>query len=75
MSRDDERAIGLCAHCRHARVVETPRSRFWLCERSRHDAGYERYPRLPMLACRGFEQGVPGGGDAAADDERAPGGK
>ena len=56
--------VGLCAGCRHARAVSTPRSRFWLCERSRHDESYDRYPRLPVLACPGFEPGVPLAGDA-----------
>lgn len=60
MNGTDAKAVGLCARCRHARLVETQRSRFWLCERSRHDASYERYPRLPMLACRGFEEGASG---------------
>lgn len=60
--------IGLCAHCRHARTVETPRSRFWLCDRSRHDATYARYPRLPMLACPGHAEGSPRPwNDAAAE--------
>jgi hypothetical protein len=60
MSEHDSKAIGLCAKCRHARTVVTPRSEFWLCERSRTDSSYERYPRLPRLECRGFEPGAPG---------------
>ena len=59
MSFSDPQHAGLCAHCRHARAVETPRSRFWLCERSREDVNYARYPRLPVLACPGFEPGEP----------------
>jgi hypothetical protein len=31
-------------------------SRFVLCERSKTDPDYARYPRLPMLKCAGFEQ-------------------
>jgi hypothetical protein len=46
---------GLCERCRHAREVTTPRSAFVLCERSRDDPRFERYPRLPVLACPGFE--------------------
>jgi hypothetical protein len=61
MSVPDERNVGLCARCRHARQVATPRSLFWLCERSRTDATYARYPRLPMLDCPGFEAGTPAG--------------
>ena len=35
--------------------MTTPRSEFLLCERSRTDSSYARYPRLPMLACPGYE--------------------
>lgn len=61
---------GLCATCRHHRIVETRRgSRFWLCARSRTDPSFPRYPRLPVLACRGYEPGPP------PDDEPSdPGG-
>ncbi len=59
MSRERPDPIGLCAHCRHARIVETPRSRFWLCDKSRHDPAFPRYPRLPVLACAGHEEGAP----------------
>jgi len=48
---------GLCASCRHARVVEGAHSSFWLCQRSRTDPRYPRYPRLPVLACPGHEAG------------------
>ena len=49
-------AVGLCAACAHARVVESRRgSRFWLCARSRTDPAFPRYPPLPVLACRGFD--------------------
>ena len=50
-------AAGLCERCKHQRVVKNTRgSRFSLCERSRTDPGFPRYPRLPVLECRGFEQ-------------------
>jgi len=49
-------AVGLCAACAYARVIKSRRgSRFWLCERSRTDPSFPRYPPLPVLACRGFE--------------------
>jgi hypothetical protein len=59
---------GLCARCQHARVVESRRGgRFLLCERSRTDPSYRRYPSLPVLACPGFEgRGDP---EAAVGDE------
>lgn len=59
---------GLCASCRHARVVDGAHSRFWLCERSRTDPRYPRYPRLPVLQCEGHE---PVGGQ---DGEEPPDG-
>ncbi len=49
--------IGLCADCRFMRVVESARgSKFYLCERSASDPGFPKYPRLPVLQCRGYEQ-------------------
>jgi hypothetical protein len=47
--------VGLCRTCRYARIVTTPRSLFWLCERSAIDPAYAKYPRLPILVCRGHE--------------------
>jgi hypothetical protein len=53
----DPDSAGLCATCRHARVITSSRgSRFILCERSRFDPRYPRYPGLPVLACAGFEE-------------------
>jgi hypothetical protein len=47
---------GLCERCAHQRVVRNTRgSSFSLCERSRSDPAFARYPRLPVLACVGFE--------------------
>lgn len=51
--------VGLCRTCGHARIVQTPRSRFWLCRLSATDPRFERYPRLPILRCEGFLEGVP----------------
>jgi len=28
---------------------------FWMCERSLADPSFARYPKLPVLRCRGFE--------------------
>ncbi len=51
------RGAGLCGECIHARVIETRTgSRFLLCELSRVDDRYPRYPRLPVLRCGGFRQ-------------------
>jgi hypothetical protein len=51
------RLAGLCDSCAHQRVVRNTRgSSFSLCELSRSDAAYPRYPRLPVLECAGYEQ-------------------
>jgi hypothetical protein len=50
-------AAGLCDSCAHQRVVRNTRgSRFSLCERSRTDPAYPRYPRLPVRECPGYER-------------------
>ena len=41
------------------RRVESDRgSIFYLCERFFTDPAYPKYPRLPVLECRGYEQKV-----------------
>jgi hypothetical protein len=52
-------AVGLCSKCRHARLVSTPRTLFWLCALSATDPDFERYPRLPVILCAGHESGEP----------------
>jgi hypothetical protein len=38
------------------RQIESDRgSVFYLCERSAIDASFPKYPRLPVLQCRGYE--------------------
>ena len=52
---------GLCDDCIHQRIVRNTRgSAFSLCERSRTDPSYPRYPRLPVLECRGYEPAAKG---------------
>jgi hypothetical protein len=54
--------IGLCAACRHARVVRSARgSTFYLCQLSAVDVRFARYPHLPIVKCAGYE--------ASANDE------
>jgi hypothetical protein len=49
-------SVGLCATCRFARMQRTARgSVFWRCLRADDDPSFERYPRLPMEECRGYE--------------------
>jgi len=48
--------IGLCADCRHAETVTSSRGAiFYLCRLSLTDPRFAKYPRLPMLVCRGHE--------------------
>jgi len=53
-----EPAAGLCNDCRHQQLVRNTRgSVFSLCRRSRTDPGrFARYPRLPVIACEGYER-------------------
>jgi hypothetical protein len=56
----DQHGAGLCDSCAHQRIVRNTRgSVFSLCERSRTDPGYARYPRLPVLSCAGHEDRAP----------------
>lgn len=56
---------GLCERCSFVRRVANQRdSEFYLCERSRQDARFPKYPQLPVLTCVGFEAA------ATADEER-----
>jgi hypothetical protein len=53
---------GLCDSCAYQRLVRNTRgSTFSLCGRSREDPNYPRYPRLPVLACPGYETSAPAG--------------
>ena len=47
---------GLCAICIHQKELRNDRgSVFSLCLRGITDPDYPKYPRLPVLSCRGFE--------------------
>ena len=53
-------AVGLCLDCRHSRVISNRRgSEFRLCELSRSDRRFSRYPPLPVLRCPGFSREGP----------------
>lgn len=56
-------AAGLCDRCRHQRLIRNTRgSVFSLCERSKTDPDFPRYPRVPVTSCRGFQQRAEGNG-------------
>lgn len=47
--------VGLCAGCVHSKTVKGKHNTFWMCRLSLTDPSFPRYPRLPVLACRGYE--------------------
>jgi len=56
IERDQER-FGLCSDCSFARQVRSDQgSTFLLCGRSKTDPRFPKYPRLPVLACDGYER-------------------
>lgn len=58
MARPD---AGLCDRCAHQQLVPNTRgSVFSLCRRSRDDPDFQRYPRLPVTRCPGYEPGQRG---------------
>ncbi len=59
-SHQDPDGVGLCASCRHADVVVSDRgSRFWRCGLAKIDPSFPKFPRLPVLTCRGYEPASP----------------
>lgn len=49
---------GLCGTCLFCRKVgNRSGSIFLLCERSREEPRYPRYPALPVFRCEGYERG------------------
>jgi hypothetical protein len=56
----EDPAVGLCSHCRNARVQASARGpRYWRCARADRDARYLRYPPLPVRTCPGHDEGAP----------------
>jgi hypothetical protein len=48
---------GLCDHCRHQKLIGNTRgSTFSMCERSKVDDRFPKYPRIPVGECPGFER-------------------
>jgi hypothetical protein len=65
--------FGLCDSCRHQRIVRNTRgSVFSLCERSRSEPEYPRYPRVPVTKCAGFQRKLQGGDDERDRGVRSP---
>ncbi len=48
---------GLCSDCRHVRTILSDRgSVFVMCQLSAADPTFPKYPRLPVLSCRGHSR-------------------
>jgi hypothetical protein len=58
--QDDHRAGramngSLCQSCSFVKeIISGKGSRFLLCEKSQTDHAFAKYPRQPMIRCRGF---------------------
>jgi hypothetical protein len=53
---------GLCSSCIHAQPVTSSRGAvFVMCQLSRTDPAFPRYPTLPVLACRGYVEALQAG--------------
>lgn len=48
---------GLCDACRFQKLIGNTRgSTFSLCQKSKEDERFPKYPRVPVAACPGFER-------------------
>lgn len=56
--RENYEKAGLCDRCVHAEIVRSKRSLFLRCRLADTDSRFDKYPRLPVLACGGFEAEV-----------------
>jgi hypothetical protein len=52
---NEGRRIGLCGDCTHARRITSDRgATFYQCGLAATDPSFPKYPRLPVLECRGY---------------------
>jgi hypothetical protein len=67
MPENVPRHAGLCATCRHARLVTNDRgSVFVRCGYAALDPSFAKYPRLPVMACAAYRQDDGADGDTPA---------
>ena len=60
----ERQRAGLCADCQHVRLIKSDRgATFYLCQRSASDKSFPKYPRLPVIHCKGYEAEPHGGSD------------
>jgi hypothetical protein len=57
---------GLCDSCRHQKLIGNTRgSTFSMCLRHRSEPErFPKYPRLPVIACAGYEPSTISGADS-----------
>jgi hypothetical protein len=56
-SATHQKRAGLCADCIHSRRIESDRgSIFFLCQLALINPQFQKYPRLPVLSCPGYEK-------------------
>jgi hypothetical protein len=54
---DEAVEVGLCKTCSFARITGNRRgSIFYFCDYSNLDPTFEKYPRLPVLTCSGYQK-------------------
>jgi hypothetical protein len=47
--------VGLCATCQYVRVIKSAKGGlFVMCDLSKNDPHFTKYPLLPVLQCAGF---------------------
>ncbi len=57
---DESKAAGLCATCVQVRRITSDRgSVFYLCQLSKTDPRFPKYPRLPVSSCDGYAPDEP----------------
>ena len=56
MKNQESAKVGLCANCAHVQIIKSDRgSVFYMCLLSKTDPRFPKYPRLPVIACSGYE--------------------
>jgi len=60
---------GLCGDCAYARVIDSGRSTFLLCQRALTDPRFGKYPPLPVLWCPGYERQPPPSAPPASEPD------
>lgn len=53
--RGEAGRFGLCDTCQNAKLIRNTRgSVFLMCELSKTDDGYPKYPPVPIVQCQGY---------------------